>query len=129
MSGTLSHSASDLVTRSELAAIPVPPATASWKPIAHGELVQAIERQLLVRGIRIEKEQYAIQRQGARLFAVLDLAIESVAGATAAIGIRTSNDRSMALEVAVGAKVFVCDNLAFSGDLIALRRKHTSHFD
>jgi hypothetical protein len=26
-------------------------------------------------------------------------------------------------------RVFVCDNLVFSGDLIALRRKHTARFD
>jgi hypothetical protein len=45
------------------------------------------------------------------------------------MGIRTANDRSMALEIAIGVKVFVCDNLAFSGDLIALRRKHTAKFD
>jgi hypothetical protein len=45
------------------------------------------------------------------------------------MGIRTANDRSMALEIAVGVRVFVCDNLAFSGDLIALRRKHTAKFD
>src|SRR5260370_14772084 len=45
------------------------------------------------------------------------------------MGIRTANDKSYALEIAVGVKVFVCDNLAFSGDLIALRRKHTVGFD
>jgi hypothetical protein len=35
----------------------------------------------------------------------------------------------MALEIAVGVKVLVCDNLAFSGDLIALRRRHTAGFE
>ena len=129
MRGALSHAQSELVTRSELLAIPTPSATSTWKPIAHADLIHALDRQLLVRGIQIAKEQFAIQRQGARLFAVLDLSVESVPGAVAAMGIRTSNDRSMALEIAVGAKVFVCDNLAFSGDLIALRRKHTTHFD
>src|SRR6185436_19508098 len=72
---------------------------------------------------------FAVQRNGARLFAVLDLALEQSEETCAAMGIRTANDRSMALEIAVGLKVFVCDNLAFSGDLIALRRKHTTKFD
>src|SRR2546427_7699323 len=98
-------------------------------PIAHGDLVAAIERQLLVRGITIRSEKFAIQRGGARLFAVLDLSIESSEECCAAMGIRTANDRSMALEIAVGLRVFVCDNLAFSGDLIALRRRHTARFD
>ena len=129
MSGTLSHNQSELVSRADLLRIPPPPATATWRPIAHGDLIAAIDRQLLVRGVTIRKEAFAVQRGGARLFAVLDLSIESSDEFSAAMGIRTANDRSMALEIAVGIKVFVCDNLAFSGDLIALRRKHTAKFD
>src|SRR3989449_8691895 len=129
MSGILSHAASQLVTREELLTIPPPHATPTWRPIAHGDLVAAIDRQLLVRGITIRSEKFAIQRGGARLFAVLDLSIESSEECYAAMGIRTANDRSMALEIAVGLRVFVCDNLAFSGDLIALRRRHTARFD
>jgi Domain of unknown function (DUF932) len=129
MSGTLSYAQSTQVSREQLMTIPPPPATSTWRPIAHGDLVSAIDRQLFVRGITIRKETFAVQRDGARLFAVLDLSIESSEESCAAMGIRTANDRSMALEIAVGVKVFVCDNLAFSGDLIALRRKHTAKFD
>ncbi|MFQ5801409.1 MAG: DUF932 domain-containing protein [Candidatus Methylomirabilales bacterium] len=130
MTGTLLHARSQLVTRAELVTIPPPAATATWRPIAHGDLIQALDRQLLVREITIQKEQFAVQRQGARLFAVLDLATEgNTEEMCAAMGIRTANDRTMALEIAVGTKVLVCDNLAFSGDLIALRRKHTARFD
>jgi hypothetical protein len=127
--GHLSHAQSHLVTREELMAIPPPLGTPTWRPIAHGDLIVAIERQLMARGISILEQKFAIQREGARLFAVLDLSLETTEEFCAAMGIRTSNDRSMALEVAVGIRVFVCDNLAFSGDLIALRRKHTARFD
>jgi hypothetical protein len=129
MSGTLYYAQSTLVSREQLKAIPPPPATSTWRPIAHGDLISAIDRQLLVRGITIVKEAFAVQREGARLFAVLDLSLESSGEVCAAMGIRTANDRSMALEIAVGMRVLVCDNLAFSGDLIALRRKHTAKFD
>ncbi len=130
MNGTLSHSNSQLVTREELMTIAPPARTPTWRPIAHGDLIQAIDRQLMVRGIRILDEKFAIQRDGARLFGVLDLSIEGdTPEFCAAMGIRTANDRSMALEIAVGVKVFVCDNLCFSGDLIALRRKHTAKFN
>ena len=129
MSGTLLYAQSNLVSREQLMAISPPPATATWRPIAHGDLISALDRQLLVRGISIGKETFAIQREGARLFAVLDLTLESSGEFCAAMGIRTANDRSMALEIAVGVRVLVCDNLAFSGDLIALRRKHTIKFD
>lgn len=129
MGATLLHSRSQYVTRDELMAIAPPEGTATWRPIAHGDLVLAIERQLMARGIGIRTSQFALQREGARLFAVLDLALETNAEFSAAMGIRTANDRSMALEIAVGLRVFVCDNLAFSGDLIALRRRHTARFE
>ncbi len=130
MIGTLSGNQSVFVTRQELMQIPPPLPTATWKPIAHGDLIQAVDRQLLVRGITILDEQFAIQREGARLFGVLDLSIEGdTPEFCAAMGIRTANDRSMALEIAVGVTVMVCDNLCFSGDLIALRRKHTAKFN
>jgi hypothetical protein len=45
------------------------------------------------------------------------------------MGIRTSNDRSMSIQICAGLSVFVCDNLVFRGDLIALNRKHTSGLD
>jgi hypothetical protein len=129
MYGKLSYANSSVVSREDLCLIAPPPPTGTWRPIAHGDLIQAIDRQLLVRGITIRDQRFAVQRYGARLFAMLDLSIESTGEFCASMGIRTANDRSMALEIAVGVRVFVCDNLAFSGDLIALRRKHTAKFD
>src|SRR6266704_2370441 len=129
MHAHLAHANSHLVTRDQLLTIAPPASTATWRPIAHADLITAIDRQLLVRGISIQAETFALQREGARLFAVLDLSIERSGEFCASLGIRTANDRSLALEIAVGVKVFVCDNLAFSGDLIALRRKHTAKFD
>jgi len=129
MHAHLTHTNSQLVTRDQLLTIAPPPSTATWRPIAHADLITALDRQLQVRGITIQAETFAIQREGARLFAVLDLSIERSGEFCASLGLRTANDRSLALEIAVGVKVFVCDNLAFSGDLIALRRKHTSGFD
>src|SRR5262249_18000434 len=106
MSGQLSHANSQLVTRDQLLTIAPPPSTATWRPIAHADLITAIDRQLLVRGIAIKSETFAIQREGARLFAVLDLSIERSGEFCASLGIRTANDRSLALEIAVGVKVF-----------------------
>jgi hypothetical protein len=44
----------------------------------------------------------------------------------AALGLRASNNRTMSIQLCAGLSVFVCDNLAFRGDMIALKRKHTS---
>jgi hypothetical protein len=45
------------------------------------------------------------------------------------MGLRTSNNKSMAINIVAGMAVLVCSNLAFRGDMIALRRKHTSGLD
>jgi hypothetical protein len=134
MNGTLAHSNRQLVTRADLAVVAAPPPTATWRPIAHYDLVQALHRQLAVRDIRIVKEEFALAHEGLRLFGVLELEVPGTNGCSGrdyhfAIGIRTANDRSFATQLAVGARVFVCDNLAFSGDLIAMNRKHTARFD
>jgi uncharacterized protein DUF932 len=42
------------------------------------------------------------------------------------MGIRTSNNKTMSIQICAGLSVFVCDNLVSRGDLIALNRKHTS---
>ncbi len=128
------HSGGELVTRELLKTIPVPPATDTWKPIPHYDLVQAIDRQLAVRDIRIVKEEFALAHDNLRLFGVLELLVPGLNGGSGqdyafAMGVRTANDRSFATQLAVGARVFVCSNLAFSGDLVAMNRKHTAKFD
>ena len=42
------------------------------------------------------------------------------------IGLRNSHDKSFPSALALGNRVFVCDNLAFSGE-IKLSRKHTKN--
>jgi hypothetical protein len=134
MPGTLLSANSQLVTRTELSTVAVPPPTATWRPVAHYDLVQALDRQLAVRDIRIVKEEFALGHEGLRLFGVLELEVPGTNGSSGrdyhfAMGIRTANDRSFATQLVAGARVFVCDNLAFSGDLIAMNRKHTAKFD
>ena len=101
--------------------------TDTWTPIPHYDLVTALEGQLQARGISIVKEQFAVQK--AKLFGVIDTDYQVTEEGGAAIGIRTANDKSLALQLAIGYRVFVCDNMSFHGDLIALKRKHTANLD
>jgi Domain of unknown function (DUF932) len=121
-------------TREELATLPTPDPTDTWKPIPHYELVSSLVEGLQKHEIVIAREEYATSGQDhARFFGVLDLVIPGLAqpGYAMALGIRGSNDRSMAIQATAGARVFVCDNLAFAGDsgTIVLRKKHTSRLD
>jgi hypothetical protein len=122
----MSHVDTDLVTREQLALVETPDATRSFKPVPHIELVSTLEDVLRENRIAIRKEQFALRRDGSTLFAVLQLAHAETADGTAALGLRTSNNRTMSIQICAGLSVFVCDNMVFRGDLIALNRKHTS---
>jgi hypothetical protein len=127
MSGVLlTHRGAVRVNRQALMSIEPPAATATWKPVAHGVLVNTLTEVLSNRGIAVKKEEYAVQRHGNMLFGVLDLVWGGTIDYYAALGLRTSNDKSFAIQIAIGARVIICDNLLMSGELIALRRKHTA---
>jgi hypothetical protein len=130
MSGVLiAHRGAVEVEKQRLYEIAAPVGTKSWKPIPHGTLVDALGNVLTSRGLEIRKESYAIQREGNVLYGVIDLNWGGTAEYFAAIGLRTSNDRTFCLQIAIGLRVLVCDNLSFHGDLIALKRKHTANLN
>src|SRR5437899_3379090 len=115
-----------LATREELAVLEPPDATRSFKPVPHSELINTLDEVLGQNQIAIHKEQYALRRDGSTLFGVLQLAYQDTPDGIAALGLRTSNNKTMSIQICAGLSVFVCDNLVFRGDLIALNRKHTS---
>jgi hypothetical protein len=135
MSSTLiAHCGGTYRTRAALAAIPTPAGTGTWKPVAHFDLVSSLIDDLGRRGIAVTREQYAtVGRDGARLFGVMDLRVDGLdtPDLATSLGLRGANDRSMAIQVIAAARVFVCDNLAFSGSdgAVVLKKKHTSRLD
>src|SRR5712692_3652075 len=122
----VSHVDTDVVSRAALRALPEPEVTRTFKSIPHVELVDMLEIVLQQNQIRIEDERFALRRDGSVLFGVLQLAYGESPDGRAALGLRTANNKTMSIQLCAGLSVFVCDNLAFRGDLIALRRKHTS---
>jgi hypothetical protein len=62
-----------------------------------------------------------------KMFGVLDLETE-MHGARFAIGLRKSHDKSMRLALTCGYRVFVCSNMAFSGDFTPVLAKHSKSF-
>jgi hypothetical protein len=49
-------------------------------------------------------------------------------GARFAIGLRNSHDKTMRLALTCGYRVFVCSNMAFSGDFTPVLAKHSKSF-
>jgi hypothetical protein len=120
----VAHCGARKVTRAELRQIPVPEATRTHQPLAHYEIVEALEEALSFRYLKIIRDEYAVSPDGMRMFGVMDLNQE-FSGGRFSIGLRNSNDKTMRLALTAGFRVFVCDNLAFSGDFTPLLQKHT----
>lgn len=125
----LAHCGARFVTRETLELCVTPQGTDTWKPIAHSDLVGALNEEIQSRGLVVRKESYAVQKDDTKLFGTIDLEWQNNGEYAAALGLRTANDKSLSIQIAVGMRVLVCDNLAFSGDIIALRRKHTKNLN
>jgi hypothetical protein len=121
------HKGGHLVTRDDLALIEVPEVTESYMPVPHNHLADTLSTigQDILKGFTLSKEQYALAREGNQMFGVLVFKREN-SELGLSIGFRNSYDKSMAIGVAIGAEVFVCDNLALTGDITVLK-KHTTN--
>lgn len=115
------------ITREELKLIPVPEATKTHQPLPHYQIVEALAETLNFRHINVVRDEYAVSRDGMKMFGVLDLEY-GVTGVNFSIGIRNANDKSMRLAMTVGYRVLVCDNMAFRGDFTPVLAKHSKHF-
>lgn len=115
------------LSRQELVLVPTPPGTATHKPVPHAELVNALVETLGFRHIGIHRDEYAVSKDGMKMFGLMELET-TFTGCRFAIGIRNSHDKSMRLAMTVGYRVFVCDNMAFQGDFEPLLAKHSKHF-
>jgi hypothetical protein len=128
----IKHCGARAVTWGELNEIPTPPATATWFPLPHGQVLESVVQTLDKAGFRIESMQLAVTPDDARFFGTLQLQALITPGVGLAVGVRNSVDKSLPIGFCCGQHVFVCDNLAFSSDIV-INRRHTrfgkSRFD
>ncbi|MEI6235737.1 MAG: DUF932 domain-containing protein [Planctomycetota bacterium] len=139
----LSHASE--VSRDELYNVVTPEPTQSWKPVPHYEVVNTLTDRAAARGLVIKNEKFALldgtlygengvqtRIPGARLFGSLDFVplpgMPFPAGCTPSAGLRNSADKSFALSILSGARVFVCANGCLNAEHI-VSRKHTSGLD
>jgi hypothetical protein len=118
------HRGARHVTREELNAVQVPPATETWFPLAHGHVLDRTLETLDQAGFKAARIQLGLSRSDARFFGVVDLESPIADGVTLAVAVRNSVDKSFPISFAAGERVFCCDNLAFRSEII-VARKHT----
>ena len=133
------------VSRADLASVITPEPTDSWRPVPHIDVVNTLTDRAAARGLKIKAERFAvldgtlypkpgmqIELTGAKLFGSLDFApipgMPFPAGMTPSCGVRNSHDKSFALSILSGARVFICANGVLSAEHI-IARKHTSGLD
>ena len=118
------HCGARAIDRTTLANIPCPQATESWHPIPHIRLVQEVERSLAASGMVIVNESYGVTEDNGRMFGLLQVANhQDTVDYAYVIGLRGSLDKSLSRGLAVGSSVFVCDNLAFSSEIVFHRKQ------
>ena len=116
------------VGRDEIALVPTPEATASWKPVPHSDVIEAVTEVVHKHNWTILEEQYGLARDGQRMFGVIRINKSSSMEWSRCIGIRNSHDKSFAAGLTAGISVRVCSNMAFGGTTV-IKRRHTSRIE
>jgi hypothetical protein len=135
MNGLMLHAGANVATLDQLNDVPTPEPYDGWTPVAHRVIRDAIADRLTEGSLAITEETIGLYKDGARAFGVMSVrradigpfeVLEGEGGYGLVFGWRNSHDKSFAAACALGSRVFVCDNLAFSGE-VQLARKHTRY--
>lgn len=125
MTQLMLHAGAHAATLDQVREVATPLPDGAWHPIAHAEVLDLVTTALTERHLAVRQSAYALWATGLRMFGTLELVNgENHDDYAMTIGIRNSHDKSFAAGAALGSRVFVCDNLAFSGE-ITFARKHT----
>lgn len=122
------HCGGQQVSRADLGRVALPAATKSHVPVGHDFFVGMVQDILENAGLRVVGEAHGLSSEGQNYFGCLQVAgaHSSTADYSTVVGLRNSHIKWFAAGMVCGSGVFVCDNLAFHGDIVT-GRKHTAH--
>jgi hypothetical protein len=118
------HAGASKVDREQLDAVLTPDATKTWTPIPHNRLLNGVQETLNRAGLTTTSEAHGLTKDGNRYFGLLQVQNPTDKDFSLVVGLRNSHDKKFPAGLVIGAAVFVCDNLSFSGE-VKLSRKHT----
>jgi hypothetical protein len=105
----------------------VPEKTETYEPVPFSELILNTKKvcdDLL--DMEFVDQKIAVSGKDQRMFTLLQYRKDEQDKIGHAVGIRSSHDKSMSIGFCSGATVFVCDNMAFTGE-VTYMRKHTKN--
>lgn len=119
------HAGGLTVERAQVDLVKTPRKTETWHPIPHKRFIDGVIESLDRSGLHVVSEAHALAHEGLRYFGMFQLRNgNNPADYSLVVGLRNSHDKSFPAGLVVGSGVFVCDNLAFSGE-VKIGRKHT----
>jgi hypothetical protein len=132
-SSLMLHAGASACDWNAVKSIRTPSPTKSHCPIPHSVLVEECIGALAGIGFAVTESAFALGgKDGAKFFGLLGLSDKENAAEIGSrqmwvLGLRNSNDMSIASQGMLARKMFVCDNLAFAGTetRFAFARKHT----
>jgi hypothetical protein len=123
------HCGGNIVTRDQLFTMETPAATATHHPIAHSDLLEMIEDSV-TRKFSVDVDSldaaYGVSKDEQQLFGVIAMKLDSDEHSIS-YGFRNDHGKKLSCGLTLGARVFVCDNLAFSSSGVNVFRKHTKN--
>lgn len=131
MSNLCLHTGGIAVDYNKLGNFTPPEPTKTYTPMSHVELASMVKEAAtrLLPEMELISEDYGVspksgENSGNRMFGVLTYEVPGCSDMGLSLGMRNSYDQSLSVGVCSGSKVFVCDNLAFVGN-VKVARKHT----
>jgi len=132
------HAGAKAIDRAALAALPLPQARGARHVIRPFiEDVELIDTFLDRNGFTIKAEAFGVKTDSndlpSQFFGAIEIRSKALTGEylpaepfALTVGVRGSYDQTLPRGLAVGSRVFVCDNLAFSGE-VSVYAKQTTH--
>ena len=125
----IAHAGGVETSYDDLGQIPLPDKTNSYTPVGHSDFVETLYKHadqiLAPRGFSLDGQRYVTSHEGARMFFVHSYRNGDSEMALALAG-RNSYDKSMRCALALGARVFVCDNTCINGE-VTIHHRHTGN--
>ena len=136
MSNLMYNSKNDtLITRPQMADLPLPQAMGRFhQPYSFSEYVEQVHEALDIEGLMAGTEEYAIQKDGQRMFGLMTIEPKALEGElitandwNLTMGIRGSHDQRIPRGITLGSQVIVCSNLCFGGNIGTFNTKQTTN--
>jgi len=112
------------VTYDDLVTLETPASTETHVPVPHVSVALNAIAAVQDNGFDITSQHYGLTKDGARFFGLLNLK-SNYPDYNPSLILRNSHDKTFAMGIGFGSRVFVCDNLAFYAEH-TVKRKHTS---